>query len=108
MFKLSISNIAWTVEHDHNVYSAMKSMEFKGVEIAPNRVFPTNPYANTVEARMWSDSLFEEYGLIVPSIQAIWYGRTESLFGSDKEREILMCYTKRDLDVRKTGLFLKV
>ena len=38
------------------------------------------------------------YGLCIPSIQSIWYGRQERLFGSEREREILTHYTERAID----------
>lgn len=95
MFKLSVSNIAWTEEYDQRIYSLMKSMGFEGVEIAPTRIFPEDPYEHRNEARVWSERLFEDYGLIVSSIQSIWYRRTENIFGSDSEREVLIDYTKQ-------------
>ena len=40
----SISNIGWTAENDELVYSIMAESSFAGLEIAPTRIFPENPY----------------------------------------------------------------
>ena len=42
--KLSISNIAWTPELDTEIYRIMARIGFGGLEIAPTRIFPENPY----------------------------------------------------------------
>ena len=79
---LSISNIAWKPEQDASVYAAMEKMGYTGLEIAPTRIFPESPYTHLKEARAFARQLKEHYGLSVCSMQSIWYGRTESLFGS--------------------------
>ncbi|MBP3701615.1 MAG: sugar phosphate isomerase/epimerase, partial [Lachnospiraceae bacterium] len=71
---------------------------FHGVEIAPTRIFPEHPYDCLKEAKAWSRNLYEVYGLTIPSMQSIWYGRTEKLFGTETERQMLMDYTKRAID----------
>lgn len=93
--KLAISNIAWDAVQDEAVYGLMKQYGFSGLEIAPTRIFPDAPYSKITEARQWSFDLKRRYGFTVPSIQSIWYGRKERLFGSAKERQELMEYTKK-------------
>ena len=93
--KLSISNIGWAEENDVKVYSMMKKHGFTGLEIAPTRIFPEQPYNKLEEAKSWADKLESEYGLAVPSMQSIWYGRSEKLFGTDEERNTLIDYTKK-------------
>jgi len=39
-------------------------------------------------------SLMKKYGFKVPSMQSIWYGRQEMIFGTQEERQILLEYTK--------------
>lgn len=92
--KLSISNIGWLEKDDNQAYAAMKELGFAGLEIAPTRIFPEKPYEDLDAARAWSERLLQEHGLKVPSMQSIWYGRTEAVFGSDEERRILIGYTK--------------
>lgn len=96
--KLAVSNIAWAAEQDAEVYRLMRDMGFTGLEIAPTRIFKENPYEDLAAARMWKKGLSEEYGFQIPSLQSIWYGRTERLFGTENEREILIEYTKHAVD----------
>jgi sugar phosphate isomerase/epimerase len=93
--KLSISNIAWSAEHDACMYRFLGEQGFSGLEIAPARVFPQEPYKHIKEAKAFAGMLQNSYGLSVSSIQSIWYGRTESIFGSDKDRAGLIEYTKK-------------
>ena len=73
--KLSISNIAWARENDLVVYEIMKNMGFEGLEIAPTRIFPENPYDKIEEAIRWAKELKAKNGFVIPSMQSIWYGR---------------------------------
>ena len=93
MAKLAISNIAWGTNADETVYRWMQEYGFTGLEIAPTRIFPTKPYENLINATGWSKELNEKYGFIIPSIQSIWYGKQEKLFGSDSERKTLFEYS---------------
>ena len=56
--KLAISNIAWHKNDDEAVYTAMQQAGFTGLEIAPTRIFPVQPY-------MQIKSLFSIYPLFV-------------------------------------------
>lgn len=96
--KLSISNIGWSEENDVAVYNMMKNNGFTGLEIAPTRIFPEQPYDKLDDARAWADKLKSENGFAIPSMQSIWYGRSEKLFGKDEERAALFDYTKKAID----------
>ena len=98
--RLAASNIAWTGENDVSVYQTLRSLGFTGLEIAPTRIFPNEPYAaeHYANAMMFRQKIEREYGLHVVSMQSIWYGRQEKLFGSLEERESLMEYTKRAIE----------
>lgn len=96
--KLSISNIAWTEENDEEMYSFLKQEQLDAIEIAPTRIFPSEPYQHTKEAAAWANELKQQYGLSVSSMQSIWYGRTENLFHSPEERQRLSDYTRRAID----------
>jgi sugar phosphate isomerase/epimerase len=96
--KLSISNIAWTAEQDEAVYSYMKQYGFTGLEIAPTRIFPSRPYEHLQEAKKWASDLKKQYGLEISSMQSIWYGRQENIFGSKEERQALWDYTTKAID----------
>lgn len=91
--KLAISNIGWNGADDEKVYALMKKYGFSGLEIAPTRLF-SEPYEKNEEAHIWSEQLKKTYGFDVPSMQSIWFGRQEKLFGTDGERQVLEEYTK--------------
>lgn len=96
--KLAISNIAWAAEQDEQMYGLMKGIGYEGLEIAPTRIFPQNPYENLEAASKWQQGLGKEYGFQVPSMQSIWFGRQEKIFGSQQERNELIAYTKKAID----------
>ena len=96
--RLSISNICWQADEDAVMYALMQESGFCGLEIAPTRIFSHKPYDRLVDAGIWADGLKEKYGLDISSMQSIWYGRTEKLFGTARERQILLDYTKRAVD----------
>ena len=96
--KLSISNIAWSENEDEQVYALMQKYGFTGLEIAPTRIFPSEPYGDLKRVKEWAGKLESEYGFSIPSMQSIWFGRQEKIFGSSKEREILSDYTKKAVD----------
>ena len=96
--KLSISNIGWTEKDDEVVYHFMKEYGYSGLEIAPTRIFPFSPYNHLEEAGVWGKILYQKYGFIISSMQSIWYGRQEKIFGAEEERQLLLEYTKRAIN----------
>lgn len=95
---LSVSNIGWEESQDAKIYDLMKKNDYSGLEIAPTRIFPETPYDRLEEAAEWSRGLKTEQGFCVPSMQSIWFGRSENLFGTSAEREQLLKYTKKAID----------
>lgn len=96
--KLSMSNIGWEGELDAAVYTLMKKYGYVGLEIAPTRIFPESPYENLDKASTWSKEVYHNYGLRISSMQSIWFGKKERLFGNSAERQILIDYTRRAID----------
>lgn len=96
--RMSISNIAWPAELDASVFRLMRDDGYSGLEIAPTRVFAEKPYDDLAAARRWAMVLKDDLGLCVPSIQSIWFGRQENLFGTEEERMALVEYTKKAID----------
>ena len=96
--KLSISNIGWESGKDRQIYDWMKELGYTGLEIAPTRILPQGPYDRLPEAMAWRQELGRNYKFEVPSMQSIWFGRTESIFGSSEERDSLLCYTQKAMD----------
>lgn len=95
--KLSVSNIAWDVEANGVVYPKMRQMGFTGLEIAPTKFFAPDPYTpdNIWGAKALADVLQRAYGLAIVSMQSIWYGRSESIWGDEVERQALLEHTAR-------------
>ena len=96
--RLAASNIGWRAEADGAVYARMQSLGFTGLEIAPTRLFPEAPYDRAHEAAAYFADLYERYGLRPCSMQSIWYGRVERVFGTPDERRTLLEYTRRAID----------
>lgn len=95
---LSISNIGWDASKDASVYELMKQYGYSGLEIAPTRIFPETPYERIKDAEEWAENLKKSEGFTVPSMQSIWFGRQEKIFGTLEERQILVEYTKKAID----------
>ncbi|MEI6577956.1 MAG: sugar phosphate isomerase/epimerase family protein [Eubacteriales bacterium] len=95
--KLSISNIAWSAEYDDEMYHFLNELGYCGLEIAPTRIFPENPYKHNREAKSFAEMLRKIYNLDISSVQSLWYGRNENIFNSDDEREFLLDYTKKSV-----------
>lgn len=96
--KLSISNIGWAAENDSVVYKIMKEKGYSGLEIAPTRIFPDKPYDKPNNAKKWFGKLSDTYGFEVSSMQSIWFGRQEKIFGAIEERQALIEYTKQAIN----------
>lgn len=93
--KLAVSNIAWSKDSDQEVFEYLKKKSIPGLEIAPTRIFENNPYDAIGQAKLYRDSLYSKYGLTVCSLQSIWFGKTEKIFGAAEERKELIDYTKQ-------------
>ncbi len=92
---LSASNIGWDFSQDTDIYKKMLECGFKGLEIAPTRIFPVNPYDNLKEASDFAKKIYDSYGFVITSMQSIWFGKTENLFENDISRKALLDYTKK-------------
>lgn len=96
--KLSISNIAWEFVNDACIYEYMHYTGYSALEIAPTRIFPENPYVQLDRARKWSENIYRDYGFSISSMQSIWHGKQERIFGTAEERQSLIDYTKKAID----------
>lgn len=96
--RLSISNIAWEENMDEEMYELMQLLSYNYLEIAPTRIFPKSPYSRIADAGRWYQNLLANFGISVSSMQSIWFGRTENIFTSDHERQILIDYTKKAIE----------
>lgn len=95
---LSISNIAWSGDQDTEMLSYIKKEGLQGIEIAPTRIIPRQPYNNIEAAKRYSAMLKNDYNICISSMQAIWFGINESIFGTVKDRVFLIDHTKKAVD----------
>ncbi|ELB2793011.1 sugar phosphate isomerase/epimerase family protein [Aeromonas hydrophila] len=101
--KLCASNIAWEKGDDENVYDVLNELGFHGLEIAPTRWVPENPYDtdNRTYCRNKAEDIEDRWGLHLASMQSIWYGRTENIFGNEDERQSIYAYMCKAIDFAK-------
>lgn len=93
--KLAISNIAWNLEDNVNVYEIMKKNRFVGLEIAPTKFFPENPYLTELKTLKTLKNFFEKNKLELVSMQSILFGKSDLvLFEDNDKREKLLSYLK--------------
>lgn len=98
--KLAASNIGWGSEDDQAVFEKLKAEGFSGLEIAPTRLVPARPYEpdNRRSAASIASEIRSVWGLDICSMQSVWYGLSERIFGSEDERNFLLCYTRSAID----------
>lgn len=92
--RLAASNIGWAAEDDERVYALLQSLGYTGLEIAPTRIFPAQPYDDLAAAAAFAQTMQKEYGLCIPSMQSIWYGQAGSIF-APAEADALAAYTEK-------------
>ena len=95
--KLAASNIGWTAEQDPAVWQLLGELGYQGLEIAPTRIFPEEPYRQLDEAIAFEQKMLLTYGLTIPSMQSIWYGQTGNLFVPEQAQELCE-YTRQAID----------
>ncbi len=96
--KLSISNIAWGKEKDEEMYGYISNAKLDAIEIAPTRIIEQDPYSHLKEAKEFAIKLKKKYNLDISSMQSIWFGKNEKIFGSKEDRNELLNYSKRAID----------
>ncbi|MCL1831221.1 MAG: sugar phosphate isomerase/epimerase [Oscillospiraceae bacterium] len=100
--KLSLSNIAFKPDRNHEIFTYMQQKGFEGLEIAPGLLFGASPYNDLVTAKRITDEIKMRYMLDIISMQSIWFGRTESIFSDDDNRKTLLQLTKQAIDLADT------
>lgn len=96
--KLSASNLAWDITRDKAILQELKELGFRGLEIAPSKLFGDTPYEALAESKQYADYVHTDFGLSICSMQSIWYKRTENIFVSEDERKTLLDYTFKAID----------
>ncbi len=101
--KLAVSNIGFTKEDEPEIYEFLNKLNYTGLEIAPTRIFENNPYEHKSEFKNFCENLKQQYNLQVCSMQSIWYGVTQSIFGTKSDINFLIEYTKKAIDFASEG-----
>jgi D-psicose/D-tagatose/L-ribulose 3-epimerase len=105
--KLSISNIAWGVEHDEQVAAMLQEETVRFVDLAPGKYFPDIPNATAADCQAVKD-WWARRGISIAGMQALLFG-TEGLnvFGSAESQQRLLnhlraiCRIGDGLDARR-------
>lgn len=93
--KLSISNIAWSKDHDEEVYRLIAKAGFAGVDVAPGRVWSDPHQPDSKDAGSFITKL-SEYGLEVGAMQSLLFQRPElTMFDSEGSRSATLVELKR-------------
>lgn len=95
--KLSAGNIGWQAQDDEAVYAALQKLGYAGLELAPTRLVGERPYFKIQAAARCAARIKEQFGLCIPSMQSIWFGRTENIFTA-RGAALLVDYTRRAVD----------
>lgn len=77
---LAASNIGWKKEDDDRILAKMQALGYAGLEIAPTRIFPEQPYDRASGITLYAGYLYQTYGLKIPSMQSILNGKGQNLF----------------------------
>ena len=93
--KMSVSNMAWCADDNIAVYKMMVQYGINGLEILPTKIIADSPYDHVKDILNWKKGEIDSYGFQIPSMQSIWYGQTENIFGTEEEQRKLVMYTKK-------------
>jgi sugar phosphate isomerase/epimerase len=84
--QLAISNLAWDVRDDAAVAALLQSLDVRGVELAPTKVWPKPLDATPAEVRACR-RFWEDGGLRIVALQALLFGRPDlTLFDDARGR----------------------
>jgi len=97
--KLTVSNIAWSVEEEDAVARDLREWGAAGVEVAPTRIWPDLSQAPAREVAAYR-AFWEDHGLRVSSMQALLYGQPElRIFEGPEVRDATLAYLEHALEI---------
>lgn len=87
--RLSISNLAWPAEADHEALDFVAALGFDGVEIAPRKVFGDPAGVSSEQSRAYRRQLADR-GLAISALQGVLFGTSGvHLFASKASRQTM-------------------
>ncbi len=93
MRRLGVSNLAWAPDAEERAFALLAGRGAEGVEVAPTRIAPWEELtpARLAAFRRGCDAA----GLVVSSLQAVFFGRPEAaLLGSDDAFEAMCAHVR--------------
>ncbi len=93
MRRLGVSNLAWPPDAEHRAFALLAERGAEGVEVAPTRIAP---WEELTPARLAAFRRgCDEAGLLVSSLQAVFFGRPEvALLGSTDAFEAMCAHMR--------------
>jgi len=89
---LAISNIAWQKKFDIDVYKLMKKFGFRGLEVAPTRLFDNPLQASNKQIQEFIEDLLK-FAIKPISMQSLLYGYPElTIFDNESVRNQTLKY----------------
>lgn len=88
--KLSVSNIAWNIEEEQEVFELLLANGVSGIEMAPTKIWPAWKGATANKASQVSKEYLGR-GFEIPALQAILFDKPElQVFGNTHSQEELL------------------
>lgn len=93
---LAISNIAWEIDQEDEVYTLMKKFDFRGLEVASTKIW-RDPLAQIVDKiNKYRYTWERERGISIVATQSILFGHPDyTLFENKKIRHQTLEYLKK-------------
>lgn len=95
--KLSISNIAWEIHEDKEVFELIQKYGFEGIELAPPKIFKDSSNVSDKDVRDYLQYI-KPYGFKFPAMQSLLFGKPELKIFDDSRKETLE-YLKKIIDL---------
>ncbi len=97
--RLAVSNIAWPAGQNEVAARILRDEQVEGVEIAPTKVWP-RPLETTPAEWSTHREFWESRGLLISSLQALLFGRSDLLFfGDSPNRSNTLEYLKKMIEL---------
>jgi sugar phosphate isomerase/epimerase len=98
MMRLAVSNLAWPTESDATAFAELFRLGVRGVEVAPTRIGSWESITHTELAAY--RARLNDVGLVVSSLQAILFGKTDlSLLGEPSSFAAMRDHMHRVTDI---------
>ena len=93
--KLSVSNIAWNIEEEQEIFDILLSNGVTGIEVAPTKIWPEWKGADRKQALITKQN-YQNQGFVIPALQAILFAKPEmKVFGESHSQIELLAHLER-------------